>query len=67
MNTAWIAPTSRIIARYLSGALVALGAVAPALGASLASDADVITAIGIGLGVVAEAFYALARRKGWAK
>lgn len=56
---------ARIILRYLSGALVAYGAMAPELGEQLAMDQDLALGLGAILGVATEGFYAVAKRKGW--
>ncbi len=58
---------SRIILRYVSGALVAYGFIPHDAGADLAMDPDLAVLIGAGLGMLTEGFYALARRFGWAK
>lgn len=57
---------ARIIARYLSGALVAYGLIPHEVGNELAVDPDIALVIGAALTVVTEAVYALARKKGWA-
>lgn len=56
----------RILARYLSGALVAYGLIPHEIGQELAMDPDVAIAIGAALSIVTEAVYAFARKKGWA-
>lgn len=58
-----IAPVSRIVARYLSGALMAYG-ILPA-GEIAAIEPEVALAVGAILGVLTEAVYAFAVRKGW--
>lgn len=57
---------ARVIARYLSSALMTIGFLAPGLGAELARDPEVIGLIGLALGGVTETAWALAVRKGWA-
>ncbi len=58
---------ARILLRYVSGALVAYGLIPHEVGADLAMDQDVALVVGAVLGAAAEGFYAIARRKGWAK
>lgn len=55
------APYARILLRYLIGYLAG-----SEIGAQLALDQDVVAAVAIGMAAAVEAFYALARRKGWA-
>lgn len=57
---------ARIILRYLAGALVAWGLVAPEEAHILAMDTDLALLIGAGLTALVEGGYALAKRKGWA-
>ena len=57
---------ARVLARYLSSALMTIGFLAPGLGAELARDPEVIGLIGLALGGVTETAWALAVRKGWA-
>ena len=57
---------ARVIARYLSSALMTVGFLAPGLGAELARDPEVIGLIGLALGGATETAWALAVRKGWA-
>lgn len=59
-----MAPLARIIARYLAGALVAYGLLAPQDAAAL--HPDLVAAVGAGLAALVEAVYAVAKRKGWA-
>ncbi len=59
-----IAPLSRILARYLSGALVAYGLLTAPEAAQL--EPDLVLLIGVGLGALTEGAYVLARRFGWA-
>lgn len=61
-----IAVLSRIVARYVAGALVAYGLIPVDLADQIALDPDVALAIGAGLTVATEGAYALARRWGWA-
>ena len=62
---------ARIALRYAAGALVAKGLFDASTGSQLATDADVLNAIevglGLGLGVASELWYALARKLGWSK
>ena len=57
---------ARVVARYLSSALMTVGFLAPGLGAELARDPEVIGLIGLALGAGTETAWALAVRKGWA-
>lgn len=57
---------TRILARYLAGALVFYGLIDPDSGAELAVDPDVALLIGLLIGAITEGAYALARRWGWA-
>ncbi|HEY0275629.1 MAG TPA: hypothetical protein VGC31_06125 [Paenirhodobacter sp.] len=65
MNPAYI----RNILRYVAGALVAHGLIAPQTGLAIASDPLLVETLslfmGTGLGLITEGFYALARRLGW--
>ncbi len=65
--TAIIPVFARIIARYLAGALVAVGALAAGSEAKIAADPEVLMILGGILGAITEGFYALARKQGWAK
>lgn len=58
---------ARIMLRYASGALVAYGFIPQEVGAELAVDQEVALILGAALGAATEGFYALARKKGWAK
>lgn len=60
------APFARIVARYLAGALVALGVVGDGEALAFAEHPDTLIVIGAVLGLIVEAAYAFARRKGWA-
>jgi hypothetical protein len=66
-----ISPIARIILRYLAGVLVMKGLVDADLGKVLAGDAEILGLIDVGLGLavgaVAEGWYWLARKFGWAK
>jgi len=55
------APWARIAIRYVVGAVI--GADQAGL---LAADPDLITVIALGVGMVVEGLYGLAKRKGWA-
>lgn len=59
-----IAVSTRIIARYISGALVAYGLMDPAAAEALQPDLALL--LGAALAATTEAAYALARRWGWA-
>ena len=56
----------RILLRYAAAALVARGLVSVEDGSTLATDPDVQFVIGLGIGVVTEGWYWLAKRLGWA-
>jgi hypothetical protein len=56
---------ARIIARYISGALVAYGLTDSGTASQLQPDLALL--IGTGLGALTEGFYALAVRFGWTK
>lgn len=60
---------ARILLRYIAGALVAKGVLSDDLGASLSGDADILSAVSLGLGAVigaaTEVGYWLAKRFGW--
>ncbi len=55
----------RIIARYLSGALVSYGVIPQEVGADLAMDPDVALVLGAIIGAVTEGVYAFAKKRGW--
>lgn len=59
-----IAPIARIVARYISGALVAYG-LSPADAALLHPEIALI--VGAAIGAITELVYAVAVKKGWAK
>lgn len=56
---------TRIILRYVSGALVAYGLIAQEAGVELAIDPDLTMVIGAAVGGATELFYAYAKRRGW--
>ena len=60
-----IGPLSRIIARWLSGGLVALGVFLPEDAQIFVSDPDVLLLIGGALGAFTEFMYAQAKKRGW--
>ncbi|MBT9386546.1 hypothetical protein KM176_21985 [Pseudooceanicola sp. CBS1P-1] len=57
---------ARILLRYLAGAMVSYGLLAPEVGSSLAQDPDLIVLAGAVLASATEGLYAFARRAGWA-
>lgn len=65
------APLTRILLRYVSGILTAKGLLAPEWGNVIAADPDVFQAaqlfISSFLGLLAEGWYYLAVKMGWAK
>lgn len=56
-------PLARIALRYASGFLVAKGLLG--MGTDLSADPDLVMLVGVALGAVAEAGYALAKKLGW--
>lgn len=63
MTTSIVAPLSRIMGRYIAGALVTYGLIAPdAVGAL---EPELIALAGAVIGAAVEVAYTLARRKGW--
>lgn len=56
---------ARILARYLSGALVSYGVIPHEVGADLAVDPDVALVLGAIIGAATEGVYAFARKRGW--
>ncbi|NPD13714.1 hypothetical protein HOY34_00675 [Xinfangfangia sp. D13-10-4-6] len=60
-----IAVFARILARYIAGALVAVGVIDAGLGETLAIDPELALFLGAILGAGVEGTYALARRFGW--
>lgn len=55
------APIARIVLRYVVGAVVGMDT-----GGILAADPDVVTLAAMGIGLVVEIAYGLAKRRGWA-
>ena len=55
------APITRIVIRYIVGAVIGLDA-----GNTLAGDPDLVTVVALGLGAAVEGAYAVAKKKGWA-
>ncbi len=55
---------ARILLRYLSGALVAYGMIAPEHAEIITMDPDLAIIVGAGIGAAVEAAYAIARRTG---
>ena len=64
-----IGPIARILARYIAGALVAASMIDAGFGREIATDADFVLIIQTALAAIAmmvvEAWYWLAKRKGW--
>lgn len=62
---------ARILLRYLAAVLVARGFMTDDIGTMLTGDADVLSAVTAGLGLVmaaaVEGWYVLARKFGWEK
>lgn len=65
--TALLPVIIRIVARYIAGALVAVGAVSAASEAQIANDPEMLMIIGGILGAVTETAYAMAVKNGWTK
>jgi hypothetical protein len=67
--TALTGPIARIILRYLSGALVAIGLLLPGDAIEINADPEILSAVmmlvGTVVGVAVETAYALAKRMGW--
>lgn len=65
------AVVARIVLRYAAGALVIKGLLPEEAGTQLATDADVLNileiGLGLGIGAVTECWYFLARKFGWSK
>lgn len=63
-------PWARIILRYGSGALATWGILSQEAARAAGNDADLVAVVamllGLGVPVLVEGFYVLARRKGWA-
>jgi hypothetical protein len=61
---------ARIVLRYIAAALVAYGILTIDMEYTVANDADlqigIEVVVGLGIGAVTEAWYAIARRFGWA-
>jgi len=53
-----VAPLARIVSRYVSGALLAIGVTV--------DDGQLFIAASVVVAAVVEGIYAMARRKGWA-
>lgn len=60
-----LGPISRILARYLAASLVTIGLFLPEEANAIATDPDVILAIGGILAFIVEAAYSYAKKKGW--
>jgi len=58
---------ARIAARYVAGALIAKGFLDAGTGDTLASDPDVLMLVGLGIGVLTELAYTVARKMGWSR
>jgi hypothetical protein len=56
-----LGPFARILLRYGIGFLAG-----SQIGEQLAMDQDIVTAVAMAMGVAVEAFYVLAKKKGWA-
>jgi hypothetical protein len=54
-------PIARIILRYIVGAVIGMES-----GALLAGDPDVVLYVALGLGLLVEVLYGVAKRRGWA-
>lgn len=65
------AVVARIILRYAAGALVIKGLLPEETGTQIASDADILgileMGLGLGIGVATEVWYYFARKFGWSK
>lgn len=59
-------PIARIILRYGTGAIVALGLATPENADLLAMDPDVVAILAALIGAATEATYVYARKHGWA-
>lgn len=66
-----MAPLIRILLRYVTLPLLALGLILPEEQQAIIADPEIVSYVSIGLGLlalaIAEGWYALARRFGWAK
>lgn len=56
---------SRILLRYLSGAMLAYGLLPPEMADQIAADPDLVAALGAALAVLTEGVYAVAKKRGW--
>jgi hypothetical protein len=54
-------PIARIVLRYIVGAIVGMET-----GALLAGDPDVVLYVALGIGLLVEVAYGIAKRRGWA-
>lgn len=61
-----LGPVSRILLRYVAAALVAHGWLTPDDASMLAMDPDLQMMVGAGIGAAVEAWFALAKKYGWA-
>jgi hypothetical protein len=57
---------ARIALRYIAGALVAFGVIAPEDAVLIHTDPEIVLAVGLAIGALVEGVYAIAKRKGWA-
>ena len=57
-------PIARIVVRYVTGALVGWGVLAPESAQALGADPEVIAMVAAGIGVAVEMLYARAKRTG---
>lgn len=60
-------PYIRIGLRYVAGILVAKAILPPDVADMIANDPEIAGAVGIGLAMLVEGVYAMARKFGWAK
>ena len=63
--SAHFAPIARIVARYISGALIGYGVISPADAEILSPE--IVLIVGSVLSIITEAIYTVAVKKGWAK
>jgi len=56
------APIARIVLRYIAGGMI-LGSAE--MGEKLATDPDLVMAVGLAVGAAVEVAYGFAKRKGW--
>lgn len=59
------APLARILIRYGTGLLAAYGMLSEEAAGVISADPDLILVAAVGLAVLNEVFYLVARRKGW--